>query len=353
MRLQVEPAQRCQLDLNFELLQSGFWAAFRADLGWDTAAFRCRLRETEFFLSVLIRTLPGGLRLAYVPHGPELAEPLEGTEEFLAELGRALGRYLPRCLFLRYDLPWGREGEGVFPPALSGGSLVRAPMDIQPPSTVVLALGVPEGAILDGMKPKTRYNIRLAERRGVEVSEASASELPEWYALYRETALRDRITLHSEGYYRRLFSLADSYGPGAPELCLLLARHDGELLGGVIVALRGKGSWYLYGASSTARRNLMSTYALQWKAIRIARDRGCRSYDLFGIPPSGEPGHPMHGLWRFKTGFGGSILNRYGCWDLPFSSVAYRGYRGAEALRSWYYRNFRKRLARGRQGREG
>jgi lipid II:glycine glycyltransferase (peptidoglycan interpeptide bridge formation enzyme) len=345
VNLQVEPVERRQLDANAGLLQSGFWAAFRADLGWDTSAFRCRLRDSEFVLSVLIRSLPGGLRLAYVPHGPEIAEPLEGAEQLLGELGQALGRFLPRCLFLRYDLPWGREGEGELPPGLPGRRLARAPMDVQPPSTVLLDLRGPETKMLDGMKPKTRYNIRLAGRRGVEVSEASTEELPTWYALFRETARRDRITLHSEGYYRRLFSLAESYGPGAPQLSLLLARHEGRLLGGVIVALRGKWAWYLYGASATAGRNLMFTYALQWEAIRLARDNGCTTYDLFGIPPSGEPGHPMHGLWRFKTGFGGRIVNRFGCWDLPFSAAGYRAYRGAESVRNWYYRGFRKRLA--------
>jgi lipid II:glycine glycyltransferase (peptidoglycan interpeptide bridge formation enzyme) len=221
-------------------------------------------------------------------------------------------------------------------------------MDIQPPSTVLLDLNGPEAAILRGMKPKTRYNIGLAERKGVEVNEGSPADLPGWYALYGETARRDRITLHSEGYYRRLFSLADAYGPGAPELQLLLARFEGELLGGIIVALRGQRAYYLYGASTARQRNLMFTYALQWQAIRLARERGCTSYDFFGIPPSNDPGHPMHGLWRFKTGFGGRIVNRYGCWDLPYSVVGYQGYHWVEVLRNWYYRRFRKRRRRER-----
>jgi lipid II:glycine glycyltransferase (peptidoglycan interpeptide bridge formation enzyme) len=92
----------------------------------------------------------------------------------------------------------------------------------------------------------------------------------------------------------------------------------------------------------------MFTYALQWQAIRLARERGCTSYDFFGIPPSNDPGHPMHGLWRFKTGFGGRIVNRYGCWDLPYSVVGYQGYHWVEVLRNWYYRRFRKRRRRER-----
>ena len=342
MSLEVQPIRPRALDANLGLLQSGFWAAFRGELGWQPLAFGCKYRQLEFALSVLVRPLPGGLRLAYVPHGPEVSAPLEGAQVFLGELGGALAGHLPRCLFLRYDLPWGREGEGVLPPPLEPGRLVRAPMDIQPASTVVLDLEGSEETILEGMKPKTRYNIRLAERRGVEVAEGSPEELADWYALYRETAARDRITLHSERYYRRLFALAGEYGPGAPELRLLLARHQGELLGGIVVAMRGERAWYLYGASSTRGRNLMFTYALQWRAIRLARERGCTLYDLFGIPPGDDPGHPMHGLWRFKTGFGGRILNRLGCWDLPLAGLLYSGYRGAESLRAWYYRRHRK-----------
>ena len=173
------------------------------------------------------------------------------------------------------------------------------------------------------------------------------SALSEWYRLYQQTARRDRITLHSQDYYKTLFALAGSYGKGAPELYLLSARHEGQLLAGIIVAVKGEGAWYLYGASSDRKRNLMPSYGLQWRAIQLARQRCCRFYDLFGIPPSDDPKHPMHGLFRFKTGFGGRVVNRAGCYDVPLRPVLYRLYRGAERLRSAYYRRWRKRLAGG------
>ena len=225
-------------------------------------------------------------------------------------------------------------------------------MDVQPPDTVVLDLGYEEESLLAAMKAKTRYNIGLAAKKGVRVEEGGAADLPAWYELYRQTARRDRITLHDYEYYRRQFELAQAGAVGGaparrladagPELKLLLARHEGDLLAGILLAVHGRAATYLYGASSDAKRNLMPAYALQWEAIRIARRQGCLTYDLFGIPPSPDPAHPMHGLYRFKTGFGGRLVNRPGCWDFPYRRAAYAAYAVAERARAWYYRRWRK-----------
>jgi lipid II:glycine glycyltransferase (peptidoglycan interpeptide bridge formation enzyme) len=362
--LQVLAASRC-------LLQSRFWAEFRRQLGWEPRAFTCRSGGQDFPLLVLVRPLPLGQRLAYVPHGPEVRGPQLENGPFLAALAAALRPHLAGCLFLRYDLPWALrpEGEGSLRGGGPGGAglhpgglhaaglraaglraagLLKAPMDIQPPDTVILELGYEEESLLAAMKAKTRYNIGLAAKKGVQVEEGGTADLPAWYQLYRETARRDRITLHDFDYYRRQFASAQEGGrdggsSGTPELKLLLARHEGDLLAGIIVALHGCGATYLYGASSDAKRNLMPAYALQWEAIRLARRRGCLTYDLFGIPPSPDPAHPMHGLYRFKTGFGGRIVNRPGCWDFPYRRAGYAAYAAAERGRSWYYRRFRKR----------
>ena len=193
------------------------------------------------------------------------------------------------------------------------------------------------------MKPKTRYNIKLAERRGVRVLEDEGGRLADWYGLYRETSRRDRITVHSLPYYRTLFDLARVYGEGAPSLRLLLAEVRGELVAGIIVAMHRGRATYLYGASSDRHRNAMPNYALQWRAIELARESGCESYDFFGIPPSADPDHPMAGLYQFKTGFGGRILNRYGCYDVVLRPLVYAAYSGAERLRQLYYKRLRKR----------
>jgi lipid II:glycine glycyltransferase (peptidoglycan interpeptide bridge formation enzyme) len=125
---------------------------------------------------------------------------------------------------------------------------------------------------------------------------------------------------------------------------LLLAWHDGELLAGNIVAFWRTRAAYLYGASSGVKRNLMPTYALQWETMRRAHAAGCLTYDLYGVPPLSDPGHPMFGLYQFKTGFSDTVLERWGTWDVPFRPVLVALYRAAEAARMFYHRGVKKRL---------
>ena len=188
----------------------------------------------------------------------------------------------------------------------------------------------------------TDYNARLAEKKGVTVTEGTVDDIPRWYAIYRETAQRDRIAIHSIAYYRGLLETARGYPGAAPDVKLLLAWHEGELLAGNIVVFWKTRAAYLYGASSGVKRNLMPTYALQWDAIRRAHAAGCRSYDLYGVPPRPDPGHPMFGLYQFKTGFSETVLERWGTWDVSFRPVLCALYRAAESARMLYYRRVKK-----------
>ena len=363
----IEPASLEALAGEAELLQSAFWASFRETLGWKAHPFHGRCSDQEFHFLVLTRRLKLGLGLAYVPLGPGCPEPVQDQARLLEELGAAVTPHLPGgTLFIRFDPPWGTEGLGNIPRPLdkdgsdrngtygngssSTGRLVKAPMDIQPTSTVLIDLSPTEADILGQMKAKTRYNIRLSARKGVSVEHGGLAELRGWYRLYKETARRDRISLHSYAYYERLLKIADTFSNHDPKagsrIELLLAWHGGELLAGIIVAISGSQARYLYGASAGHKRNLMPNYTLQWEAIRLAKAAGCRVYDLFGIPPADDSNHPMHGLFRFKTGFGGRIVNRYGSYDLALLRARYSAYRQAEALRRFYYRRLKKRLPR-------
>ncbi len=373
----LEPESLDAIEGHDVLLQTGFWGRFKGSFGWKPSAF---LIDGRLPLLALTRKLGAGFSLCYVPHGPLSASTHNWSEYYLAEITRRLVAYLPAgCVFIRYDLPWGRsaaEERPLKPP------FRRAPMDIQPASTVVLDLRPSEGSILAGMKAKTRYNIRLAEKRGVVVTVGALRDVEEWYALYRETAERDRIAIHSLAYYKRLVELsieppraeaappwwetnASRSAPVArPRIELLLARagearggreagdegagsetsaKPGTLLAGIFVAICGKRATYLFGASSNAHRNLMASYLVQLEAIRLARRAGCELYDLFGIPFRDDPQDPMYGLYRFKTGFGGTILHRPGSWDFPLRRRAYALYRLAEGYRRWYYKRFKKR----------
>ncbi len=321
------------------LLQTPFWGEMKGSFGWKDRYFL--INETGPLL-VLTRPLGGGFHLAYVPWGPGTAVEA-GDWAALEEMARALRPLIPeKLLFLRFDPPWAvsREEQGSREPR---NGFRRASLDIQPPSTVILDITPGEEEILEAMKKKTRYNIRLSEKKGVTVRRGGGEDLSRWYEIYEETALRDRIALHGEAYYRTLFNLAGDGGTGRPDLRLYLAEIEGKVEAGIVVSHQGSRATYLYGASSNNHRNAMPAYALQWRAIREARQAGCTEYDLYGIPPEEDPDHPMAGLYRFKTGFGGSIVHRPGSWDLPFHPAVYRLFRLAEAGRGWYYRSFRKR----------
>jgi lipid II:glycine glycyltransferase (peptidoglycan interpeptide bridge formation enzyme) len=349
--IQVAPADPASLDTAGPFLQTSWWAAFKARHGWTGLAFRVRWEKGEFPLSVLFRRLPLGLTLAYVPHGPgdRLFLESDDWEERLSALSRALKPHLPPLtVCLRWDLltgtraasgPTDAEDEASSPsdplPVPLKMPFRKPPADVQPPDTVVVALDDDE-TLLARMHKKTRYNIRLAEKKGVSVEKAGDEALGEWYDLYRQTAERDKISIHSEAYYRDLFGLA-------PDLTLWVARYGGQLLAGNIVLLNGKQATYLYGASSNEHRNLMAPYALQWAAMRDARERGATEYDLFGIPPTDDPVHPMHGLYRFKNGFGGDRIHRHGAWDFAFRPLLWTLWTRADALRIWYFKVWKKR----------
>ncbi len=334
----VRPVELTDLPEGSNFLQSSLWAAFKSKFGWQPFAFSVK----DHPLVVLVRTLPGGVNLAYVPHPFEDAGPAES--ELLGTVSTELSSYLPAgTLCIRYDIAW------ELPLQLNEWGIPRArkaPMDIQPPSTVVISLEKNEQEILQDMKRKTRYNIRLAGRKGVETRQEPDNFLQDWYELYRETAERDRIAIHSYGYYQSLLELANKQnqaGLKGARIQLISARHEGDLLAGIFVGMYGHKATYMYGASSNQKRNLMASYAVQWEAMKLAKSCGCTEYDLFGIPPADNPEHPMHGLYRFKTGFGGKIVHRPGTYDLPLSPLKYSLFRQVEKARHYYYKRFKKR----------
>jgi len=350
----LEPINLGEFEASDNLLQSRFWGNFKAAAGWTPMAFQWNTAiptgsfQGRFLL--LHRHFPGNLRMAYIPYGPALPEELDtdssSASKLLISIARSLGTHLPKgCFVIRFDLTGGTRGrvgspESAIHPQPLNRPLHPAPYRVQPQDTVMLNLEPDENKLLSGMHKKTRYNIRLAEKKGVTIHRHTGKDalknLPLWYEIYRETGRRDGISLHPESYYRRFFENAS--GPeeataGSPELSLYAAEHEGDTLAGIIVVRSGRRSVYMYGASSALKRELMPNQLLQWAAIKDARTEGAGEYDFFGIPPADNPSHPMHGLWRFKTGFGGEIRHYRGAWDYPMKPVIYNMYRLAERVR--------------------
>ncbi len=172
------------------------------------------------------------------------------------------------------------------------------------------------------------------------MSRCGAELLEQWYDIYVETSERDKIALHSQDYYRKVFELASN---AETDIRLYMAESEGKYIAGIVTCFYNGKATYLYGASSNCDREKMPAYALQWKAVCDAKEAGCTSYDMFGIPPADDPSHPMYGLYRFKTGFGGEIIHRAGCYDYPLEKQKYSLYCLAEKARSFYFRKIRKR----------
>ena len=168
------------------------------------------------------------------------------------------------------------------------------------------------------MKQKTRYNIKLARKKGVTVQRSK--DISEFSELMDITGKRDEFGVHTAEYYQKAFDLFNPDG-----YCeLLIAKYEDRPIAGVIVFSSGKRAWYFYGASSNQHRNLMPTYLVQWEAIRWAKSQGCLEYDLWGVPDYDRSVleqqfiNRTEGLWgvyRFKRGFGGEVKRSAPAWD--------------------------------------
>jgi lipid II:glycine glycyltransferase (peptidoglycan interpeptide bridge formation enzyme) len=360
MKLDVAPKQTDHLVPTPLVHQTAFWGRVNRRLGHGTEAYDLAMRTPAAgsdtargdFL-VVRRRLSNDIDCAYVPSGPELAPESENVGSFLERLSRELQPLLgSRCAFIRWDLPWlslhardpedfGQDGKWSGPPSTHAReirmnmgtedrNLWKSPRDLLPADTVLVDLADSEDAILARMHHKTRYNIRLAERQGVVVSEGTVADLPAWYDLYVATMSRNQLTALPCAHFQAMLEERGEGSASPVQTRLLLAWHDGQLLAGMLLALAPARATYLYGGSTRESRHLMAPSALQWAAIRTARAHGCLDYDMLGAAPRSGESHPLAGVHRFKVGFGGHLVHREGCWDFPFNEKTYTAWRGFE-----------------------
>ncbi len=298
------------------LLQMGNWGELKKDFGWEPVRL---ISDQGVGVQILLRRLPLGLTLGYMPKpvlGGQLASVGEG---FWKEVDAVCKKH--RAVFLKIE-PDTWDGQFI-PPSLS---FIPSPQNIQPPRTIILSIRENEDQILARMKPKCRYNIRLAEKKGVTVR--VWDNISAFYDMMTVTGGRDNFGVHSKAYYQRAYELFHPKG-----LCeLLVAEYEGNPLASLMVFANGKRAWYVYGASNDHERNRMPTYLLQWEAIRWAKTRGCEEYDLWGVPDENEETLEANfevrhdGLWgvyRFKRGFGGELKRAAQAVDRVYNPLLY------------------------------
>jgi len=354
--------------------QTSFWSAVKNRLGSETLAVNFKTKESSLYsnsrrdkpvtsdLLVIIDQVDHKHSVAYVPYGPELEPEEEMQGIFLEELSECLRSFLPNdCIMIRYDLCWeslwardddcyDSEGRWLGEPGLSAQELRfnintvnwnfrKAVFNILPSNTVFVDLNRSSEDILSSMKPKTRYNIGLSLRKNIRVRTLGIENIDIWYDLYKETAVRNNFYVNDIKYFETVLLTRENDSRSPAEVLLLVAELEGKPLAAMFLIITGKRGLYLYGASSSEQRNYMPAYALQWEAMKISKAKGCNEYDMFGVSPGPDPSHPLYGLYKFKTGFGGNLYHRMGSWDYPLSESKYNFFKSVELNSQGFHNN--------------
>lgn len=327
------------------LLQTHAWGELKSQFEWRHTLVTLPDGQGGIQAgALLLYRRAAGLKLAYAPKGPLVDwQDRPVVMALLRRLHADCQRQGASLLKIEPDLPDTPTNRAL----LQSYGFRPSPQSIQPRSTTIINIAGPEEAIMQRMKSKWRYNIRLAERKGVTVRVMERGDLPAFHRLMRVTGQRDGFAVHSDLYYQAAFNLLTPH-----HAVFLLAEYQTQPLAAIVVGCSGQSAWYLWGASGDQERNRMPNHALQWAGIQWARTQGATRYDFWGIPddlgqvavglrggdgsgvPVDElpvdleafPHHDLWGVYRFKQGFGGQVVRFVGAWDLPINEFSYRLY---------------------------
>lgn len=309
-------------------LQSWEWGGFQEAVGKEVR----RYQDSDSLAQVVSHPLPLGLKGWNLYRGPIVRESGIRNKELgifdtiIPDLKKTNG------LFIHIE-PNEEFQVSSFDPAghHPKGDKLQAAKTRQPQHTLIVDLRKHEEFLLSEMHEKTRYNIRLAEKHGVQIKKSDS--IDDFLKLLKETAKRDQFSTHPEIYYRKMVETM-------PEVKLFVAYHDGMPLAAALVIFFGNTATYLHGASSNEKRNLMASHLLHWRIMQEAKSHGCTSYDFWGIAPflesrskNQEARHPWDGITRFKKGFGGEAISSPPALELPLKPFQYKIYRFLKTLR--------------------
>lgn len=276
------------------LLQSWAWGEVQARSGWAVE----RLHDEGWLATVLVKG-PSAALQAYCPRGP--VAPSRAALESIVSWARQKG-----VAGLRVEPETGSELDPVF------RELGFKPTTFVQPQHTLIAPLASEEEILANCKRGTRYNIRFAAKNGVTVEVGKDASEMERQA--RASAGRQGIRLPPKSYYQLLLDTL-------PDCRTYVAKVDGEAVSALLVAHHDGRGYDLYSGSNGERRELKPAYATKWAALKGALEAGCTDYDLWGVSPGPDRTHPWYGLWEFKSGFGGSLVQYTGCWELVLDEL--------------------------------
>ncbi len=324
--LTKEQWQEFCLHNGHSLLQNAEWGELKSGFGWSPSYVRCG----DAGAMVLFRSLPAGLKIAYIPRGP-VGRNFDGLwPEIHAHCRKR------RAIFLRVEPDFWEDSPEAEDLGKSMKGFIPAFATVQPPRTIVIPLDGCEDEWLARMNQKTRYNIRLSLKKDLTVEESTDTAV--FHRLMTQTGSRDAFGVHTEAYYRKCLGI---FGEGKKGRIILVS-YNGTPLSALMLFIEGNRGYYLYGASSNEERNRMPNYLAQWTAMKICKEAGCTEYDLWGIPDEDEETLEAQfmdrhdGLWqvyRFKRGFGGEVRRAMGSFEYVYSPLLYRAVKFADAQR--------------------
>ncbi len=289
-------------------LQSWEWGEFQEQLGRDVRRIDHVGPEGRTIAQAIGMPLPLGQRYWYLPKGPL-------GKAVLTKQVTALREQLSDAVFLRME-----------PDAASDFLRIK---DVQPAETLVLDLEKGEEGLLAEMKAKTRYNIRLAAKKGVECKIVGFEYFDDFIRLFEQTTQRDRFAGWPPQYYRTMLEVLK----GEAHAYLAMAFYEGRPLVANLMIDFGDTRTYLVGSSSNLHRNVMAPYGLHWFLIQDAIAKGFKTFDFWGIAPEGVENHPLVGVTRYKKGYGGRVVEMPGTFDLPQKHLWYAAYKGMKRVR--------------------
>jgi lipid II:glycine glycyltransferase (peptidoglycan interpeptide bridge formation enzyme) len=322
-----------------DLLQSWEWGEIKQASGWEPTRYVAEDGGRIVAAASVLRRrpFPLGPPLLYAPRGP-VFDDAGALAVLLARVRRdAGGAFLLKC-----DPPVAADSPETAALRRAGFCHPRAGGlgGVQPSAVMVLDLAPDEGELFAGFKPKWRYNVRLAERRGVRVAEGGAGDLPVFYRLLVETARRDGFLVRGPRYFDAQWDALAKRGM----LRMWLARLDERVIAGALCFVFGSRVTYMYGASANAHRDVMPNHLVQWTIIRWAKAHGATVYDFRGVSVirDGTPVEPATvGLNRFKEGFGARYVEYAGDLELPLRPVVWRAWTSALPAATGMYRRLR------------
>ncbi|MCX6800069.1 MAG: peptidoglycan bridge formation glycyltransferase FemA/FemB family protein [Candidatus Falkowbacteria bacterium] len=309
-------------------LQSVEWSEFQKQAGNEVYCFGLKNQAKVLVLGTFIlKDLPMGKKYLYSPKGPIINQALKITHSDWQEIvsiffDKVKKQFSPKLIFIRIESDFLIELN-------KNDSSLQKTIDIQPSQTMVLNLEQSEEQLLKGMHQKTRYNIRLAEKKAIKVVESNLQNIDEFWRLMHETKERDNFRLHNKRYYEDMIRLlGNKNDKDRMQVKLFLAEYDSKFIATGLFSFFGDTVTYLHGASSNEFRNVMAPYLLQWDVIKQSKLLGYKYYDFYGIDEKKWPG-----VTRFKQGFGGEIIKNLGTFDLIINRSWYKLYKTVRALR--------------------